>query len=387
MKNKRAEFLKLKAMEAFQAAKFKRLKKIKSKRYRKILRKEKEKNEAKNMDQLEKEDPIKFKEVLEHLEKQRMKERMSLKHKNTSKWAKKQAVYAKYNEKVRDELQEQIQISKDLTKKIKQFEYADDDDEEDSQQKEKKSDLNPFAEQQEFATENGSFSSNPWMKMMSGVGGPNQIPNSQEETNENKSDEFSRPKAFIDKKEFENRKNIQSDEDEEDHDEDLIQKDVSEVVEILKDDEDEDENEEKEQDEKTKEDQMEKLKEKKIRESGAKKKVKKVSFESNLEEENKVKPVTSANSSMQSTTTSFNKKETNIQLITSNSLITSDTHEAEESNENKRRTNKRNAKEEKEHQLTLSEAFADDDVIDQFKAEKVNIFFLVNFFFRLNNRV
>ena len=43
VKEKRAEFLKLKALEKYQEAKFKRVKSIKSKRYRKIARKEREK--------------------------------------------------------------------------------------------------------------------------------------------------------------------------------------------------------------------------------------------------------------------------------------------------------------------------------------------------------
>jgi U3 small nucleolar RNA-associated protein 14 len=73
MKEKRAEFLKLKALQSYQEAKFKRVKRIKSKRYRKILRKEKEKQDEKNLDRLEKEDPLQFKEVLEQIEKKRMK--------------------------------------------------------------------------------------------------------------------------------------------------------------------------------------------------------------------------------------------------------------------------------------------------------------------------
>ncbi len=60
-------------MQQYQESKYKRLKNIKSKRYRKILRKDKEKQESKEMDKLEKEDPMKFKEVLERLEKQRIK--------------------------------------------------------------------------------------------------------------------------------------------------------------------------------------------------------------------------------------------------------------------------------------------------------------------------
>ena len=77
MKEKRAEFLKLKALQSYQEAKFKRVKRIKSKRFRKIMRKEKEKQEEKNLDRLEKEDPLQFKDVLEQIEKKRMVESQS----------------------------------------------------------------------------------------------------------------------------------------------------------------------------------------------------------------------------------------------------------------------------------------------------------------------
>lgn len=72
MKQKRAEFLKLKALQSYQEAKFKRLKHIKSKRYRKILRLEREKNEEKKLTIMEKDDPSQFKEVLNEMEKKRM---------------------------------------------------------------------------------------------------------------------------------------------------------------------------------------------------------------------------------------------------------------------------------------------------------------------------
>jgi U3 small nucleolar RNA-associated protein 14 len=71
MKQKRAEFLKLKAMQTYQEAKFKRLKSIKSKRYRKILRLEREKNEEKKLSAMEKDDPLQFKEVLKEMEKKK----------------------------------------------------------------------------------------------------------------------------------------------------------------------------------------------------------------------------------------------------------------------------------------------------------------------------
>ena len=78
MKQKRAEFLKLRALQSYQETKFKRLKNIKSKRYRKILRKEREKNEEKNLTKMEKDDPLQFKEVLKEMEKKRMMVKISI---------------------------------------------------------------------------------------------------------------------------------------------------------------------------------------------------------------------------------------------------------------------------------------------------------------------
>ena len=78
MKQKRAEFLKLRALQSYQETKFKRLKNIKSKRYRKILRKEREKNEEKNLTKMEKDDPLQFKEVLKEMEKKRMMVKIKL---------------------------------------------------------------------------------------------------------------------------------------------------------------------------------------------------------------------------------------------------------------------------------------------------------------------
>ena len=73
MREKRAEFLKLKAMQSYQEAKFKRLKGIKSKRYRRMLKKEREKLEEKRLNEMEKEDPLQFKEVLENMQRDRIK--------------------------------------------------------------------------------------------------------------------------------------------------------------------------------------------------------------------------------------------------------------------------------------------------------------------------
>ncbi len=192
MKAKRSEFLKLKALQSYQEAKFKRLKNIKSKRYRKILRKEKEKSEEKSLAKLEKDEPLQFKEVLKEMEKKRMLERMSLKHKNTSKWAKQQKIYAQYSERAKEQVQEQLEINKQLTKRVREFEVAGSSDDE----------ANEAAGQEASAinqalTKSGILANNPWMRMMSGVGGEK-----ADKAAEDGGEEFGRPEAFTDTREL-----------------------------------------------------------------------------------------------------------------------------------------------------------------------------------------
>ncbi len=191
MKAKRSEFLKFKALQSYQEAKFKRLKNIKSKRYRKILRKEREKNEEKSLAKMEKDDPLQFKEVLKEMEKKRMMERMSLKHKNTSKWAKQQKIYAQYSERAKEQVQEQLEIGKQLTKRVKEYEVdgSDDEDEVDESQ----------GVIGQVLSKNGLLVNNPWIKMMSGVGG---VKDSDGKDDGQVEEEYAKPKAFVDKKEI-----------------------------------------------------------------------------------------------------------------------------------------------------------------------------------------
>ena len=206
MKAKRSEFLKLKALQSYQEAKFKRLKNIKSKRYRKILRKEKEKGEEKTLTKMEKDDPLQFKEVLKEMEKKRMLERMSLKHKNTSKWAKQQKIYAQYSERAKEQVQEQLEIGRQLTKRVKECEVQGSSDDEGEQEEKENGVI------KQVLNKSGLLANNPWMKMMSGVGGV------KSEVNGDGVDggkEYAKPKAFRDGKDVEKVQNeIEDDTDE-----------------------------------------------------------------------------------------------------------------------------------------------------------------------------
>jgi U3 small nucleolar RNA-associated protein 14 len=78
-------------------------------------------------EELQKTNPEAAMEKLEELEKARITERMTLKHRNTTKWAKMQAARAKYNRASREVLADQLKISRDLT--VKRIESSDDEEE------------------------------------------------------------------------------------------------------------------------------------------------------------------------------------------------------------------------------------------------------------------
>ena len=91
--NRRAELAKMRSLMFFEEQKNKKIAKIKSKTYRKIQKKVREKNSAASqeldLDQLRLLDPEAANERLIALERERALERMTLKHKNGGKWAKK----------------------------------------------------------------------------------------------------------------------------------------------------------------------------------------------------------------------------------------------------------------------------------------------------------
>lgn len=322
MKQKRAEFLKLKAMQSYQEAKFKRLKHIKSKRYRKILRLEREKNEEKKLTKLEKDDPVQFKEVLQEMEKKRMMERMSLKHKNTSKWSKQQVIYGKFNDKAREQVHEQLDISKKLTQRLKEFEYNDSDDE--VEEKEDPNDANI-----KTAIKDGLLVNNPWIKMMSGVGGTT---DNKDKENTKDESEYTKPKAFVNKKELEKAQDaLQQSEDDESDIDPLDKTDLKDIAKNFNNDTDEEEEVEK-QIEETK---IETIVNMPLPEIKLKEPIKTISEE--ISTEKNIKP---------------NAKNISLQTKTSAELV-------------KKVNNDK-------HFMTLSDAFADDDVIEEFKQEKVN---------------
>lgn len=152
-KERRAELQKFRALMSYKEAKAKRQKRIKSKKYHRVLKKEKLKHEKKALEELEKNDPAAYQEKLEDVERQRIEERMSLKHRGGSKYSKKQMLYAKYDDQARQRVQDMLQTSRQLTQKSVAVSDSEDDEEEAMN-----------SEDEMIERELSSLSSNPWMK-------------------------------------------------------------------------------------------------------------------------------------------------------------------------------------------------------------------------------
>ncbi|KAH7947654.1 hypothetical protein HPB52_014891 [Rhipicephalus sanguineus] len=97
-KERLAELKKMRALMSYQEMKARRQGKIKSKKYHRILKKERLRKEMKEFEELKEKDPELAIEKLKELEKQRILERVSLRHKGTGKWAKQQMLRTKYNQ-------------------------------------------------------------------------------------------------------------------------------------------------------------------------------------------------------------------------------------------------------------------------------------------------
>ena len=131
MKERQAKLAKMRSVLFYHDQKAKRLKAIKSKRHHKYLKQvEKRKIEKEGIDI----DPEIMKKEMEHAEYLRAKERLTLKHKNTSKWAKRalQRGFQRLDDNTKMALSEQNQISEALKRKVNyqedSEEYSSDED-------------------------------------------------------------------------------------------------------------------------------------------------------------------------------------------------------------------------------------------------------------------
>ncbi|ELK12146.1 U3 small nucleolar RNA-associated protein 14 like protein A [Pteropus alecto] len=154
-KVRRAELQKARALQSYYEAKARREKKIKSKKYHKVLKKGKAKKALKDFEKLRKVNPTAALEELEKLEKARMMERMSLKHQNSGKWAKSKAIMAKYDLEARQAMQEQLARNKELMQKLQVTSES-----EEERGTEEEDDFVPDAVNEVQMTADGP---NPWM--------------------------------------------------------------------------------------------------------------------------------------------------------------------------------------------------------------------------------
>ena len=90
IRKRHSELAKIRSLMFYEERKRHQINKIKSKKYRKIRKKKAEKEKEKDMELIRQNDPELARELDEKEEIARMKERMTLQHKNTSKWARQQ---------------------------------------------------------------------------------------------------------------------------------------------------------------------------------------------------------------------------------------------------------------------------------------------------------
>ncbi|KAG5496073.1 hypothetical protein JKF63_02371 [Porcisia hertigi] len=112
---------KLKAMLAYENSRRKRLNRIKSKTYRRILRKEKDREKERRQKAFELLHPeLARQKLTERLLKARVEERVTQKHKNTSTWVKHAKRFAQFDEKTKDAIDDQHATHQRLMQKMEQ---------------------------------------------------------------------------------------------------------------------------------------------------------------------------------------------------------------------------------------------------------------------------
>ncbi|XP_077863677.1 U3 small nucleolar RNA-associated protein 14 homolog A-like [Saccoglossus kowalevskii] len=129
-RERRKELQKMRALQSYYEAKCRRQKKIKSKKYHRIQRKAHDRSEKKQLEELERVDPTAYAQLLFISMYFSSQERLTLKHKNTGKWAKGATRFGKHNPQSVQAINEQLQKNKDLTTKISATIESDDEEEE-----------------------------------------------------------------------------------------------------------------------------------------------------------------------------------------------------------------------------------------------------------------
>ncbi|ELU04906.1 hypothetical protein CAPTEDRAFT_219753 [Capitella teleta] len=230
-KERRDLLRKHRALLSYKEAKARYQKRIKSKKYHRIMKKEKQKKDDKELEHLHKTDPEAFLEKLDSVDKNRIKrlclqERMSLKHRGASKFMQKQARFSKFDEEARQSVQDMLQKSRQLTQK----ENVDsDDDEEEGEMS---------VEVMEEEAQVTQSKSNPWMK-------------SSVKTKVT----FTKPVAVSEKSPKEMTEEDEEEKEEEDEDEEEVEEEEDEGEEVGEDNDEEEEKGEEKEEEKEEEEE------------------------------------------------------------------------------------------------------------------------------------
>lgn len=129
----RAELQRTRALQSYYEARARREKKIKSKKYHKFIKKGKAKKTLKEFEQLLKDCPSAALQELGKMEEARVRERMSLKHQGSGKWAKSKAIMARYDLEARKAMQEQLAKNRELTQKLQVVPESEEEEEEEEE--------------------------------------------------------------------------------------------------------------------------------------------------------------------------------------------------------------------------------------------------------------
>ncbi|XP_043685479.1 U3 small nucleolar RNA-associated protein 14 homolog B [Vespula pensylvanica] len=125
---RRKEAARMRALQSYKEAKAYRQKRIKSKKFHRVQKKERIKQQLKEFEELQKSDPQAALEKLTLLDKSRAEERITLRHKSTGQWAKNKQIRAKYDKETRQVLAQQLSIGRELTQHLKVADDSNDDD-------------------------------------------------------------------------------------------------------------------------------------------------------------------------------------------------------------------------------------------------------------------
>jgi U3 small nucleolar RNA-associated protein 14 len=163
---RQAELSKMRSLLFFHEIKCRRIARIKSKKYAKVHKKKKGSSDA-NAD----DDDIEFDQgadssAAEKRERDRIKERMTLKHRNTSKWVTRQLHRGGGKEKgTRQAIEQQLRLAEDLKRKVERLSGSSDDGEGDSSGNEEAADaLRQGVEKHESEVEHKGLHGMAFMK-------------------------------------------------------------------------------------------------------------------------------------------------------------------------------------------------------------------------------